>query len=110
MVWGMALPNSFGQFFPDGYYVGWKEELVEYFENKMPAEDKARFDPPNTALHVYHVSEKFTNKPGFKRPGFPPFDPVAVHEAPKRFEAEKNMCRLVLSSSSQVASLPSMGR
>ncbi|MEQ1650658.1 MAG: DUF1629 domain-containing protein [Hyphomicrobiaceae bacterium] len=90
----MALPNSFGQFFPDGNYVGWDEELAEYFDHKMPADQKALFERPGHSSYARHVSEKFTNEPGLKRPGFPSFGPIAAHEAPKRFEAEKKYASL----------------
>jgi hypothetical protein len=94
MVWGMALPSSFGQFFPDGNYVGWDEELAAYFDDKMPADQKALFERPSHTSYARHVSEKFTSEPGLKRPGFPPFGPIVAHEAPKRFEAEKQYASL----------------
>ena len=35
MVWGLSMPSSFGDFFPQGNYVGWDEELTRYFNEEM---------------------------------------------------------------------------
>ena len=37
MVWGMALPGSFGDFWPGGDYAGWDDELTEYFLSQRGA-------------------------------------------------------------------------
>ena len=94
MAWGLALPGRFGEFFPDGEYVGWDEVLAEYFDNEMAAEQKALFDRPGHSSYAFHVAEKFTSEPGLKRSGYPPFGPIAVHEAPKRFETDKKYTSL----------------
>jgi hypothetical protein len=94
MVWGMASPGRFGDFFPDGDYVGWKEELVAYFNNRMPTEKKALFDPPHVASYIYYAAENLISEPGLKRPDLPPFSPIAAHEAPKRFVTEKQYASL----------------
>lgn len=90
MVWGMALPGSFGEFFPDGDFVGWKEELTEYFNKKMPVERKALFQ----SSYAYYASLNLTNEPGLKYPDLPPFGPIAAHETPKRFETVKKYASL----------------
>ncbi|MFM9942368.1 MAG: imm11 family protein [Hyphomicrobiaceae bacterium] len=88
MVWGMALPGKFGEFFPDGNYVGWKDELTAYFDNQMSAERKALFEPPIAAQYIYYAAMNLITEPGLKHEGIPPFGPIAAHEAPKRFECE----------------------
>lgn len=93
MVWGMALPGSFGDFFPDGAYVGWKEARTEYFYNRMPADQRAIFND-DVSTYRYYVAENFINEPGLKRPDLPPFGPIAAHEAPKRFETIKSYASL----------------
>lgn len=96
MVWGMPLPGNFGDFFPDGDYVGWDEELDGYFNNKMPAEQKRFFDHPPPSYN-YYVAQKLISEPGVKHPGMPdqpPFGPIAPHEAPKRFETVKKYASL----------------
>ena len=94
MVWGMALPSGFGDFFPGGNYVGWEEELTQYFREKMPAEQKALF-ADDVSSYRYYVAENFINEPGVKlNSDLPPFGPIAAHEAPKCFETEKRYSSL----------------
>lgn len=92
MVWGMVSPSTFGDFFPDGDYVGWEEDLSDFFDNTMPAEQKVLFD--DVSLYIFYVSQNFKNEPGVRRSGLPPFGPIAAHEAPKRFETEKSYSSL----------------
>lgn len=40
MAWGMHEPSGFGEFFPDGGYVGWKEALNDYYQKEMSAAEK----------------------------------------------------------------------
>ena len=94
MVWGMALPRGFGDFFPGGNFVGWREELTQYFREKMPAEQKALF-ADDVSSYRYYVAENFTYEPGIKlNADLPPFGPIAAHEAPKCFETEKRYSSL----------------
>lgn len=93
MVWGMGLPSTFGQFFPNGEYVGWEDELTAYFNNEMPADQKARFS--DSSSYCYWAIENFVNEPGTRHgPDNQPFGPIAAHEAPKRFKTEKNYASL----------------
>lgn len=88
MVWGMALPGNFGHFWPSGEYIGWDEALTDYFNNAMPADEKALFS--HVSEYIYYASQKLKNPPGKKiRQSLPPFGPIAAHEAPKRFAAAK---------------------
>lgn len=87
-VWGVALPGTFGGFFPSGEYVGWDEQLTEYFDTKMPVERKALFDCLSS--YRYYVAENFNNEAGLERPQMPPFGSIVADEAPKRFKIEKN--------------------
>jgi hypothetical protein len=94
MVWGMAQPSNFGEFFPNGDYVGWNEDLTDYFNNKMPAEKKAVFDS-DVSDYIFYTSENIIQVPGL-RPNsqWPPFGSVAAHEVPKRFRTEKKVSSL----------------
>jgi hypothetical protein len=94
MAWGMALPGNFGEFFPDGDYVGWDEALAEYVNNHMPAEQKSLFQQTDSYSYNYYVAEKLVSEPGLKRPGMPPFGPIAAHEAPKCFKTVKKYASL----------------
>ena len=77
MVWGMNLPSTFGEFWPDGDFEGetesgtdgWFERLKTYFK-AQPSEEQRRLfnyggDQGNTA-HFYpsQVSHKFTSEIG----------------------------------------------
>jgi hypothetical protein len=90
MAWGLDLPCAFGQYFPDGNYVGRDEQLAANFD-KLPAEQKALYghDSVYGSSYSYYVYEKLTSAPGFQRPGLPPFGPIEAHEVPKRFETAK---------------------
>jgi hypothetical protein len=93
MVWGIASPSSFGVFFPRGDYIGWREGLLAYFENEMPAERKALFD--NALSYPYYVVNKFAKEPDKEGSSEqPPFSPVEPHEAPKRFTLRKKYSQL----------------
>ncbi len=89
MVWGMALPVDFGDFFPDGEYLGWREGLIDYYENKMSAEQQAQFLNPFT--YPFYVMFKFKQNPEWQgSEKFPPFSPIEPHERPTRFTLRKN--------------------
>ena len=93
MVWGMALPSSFGQFFPNGEYVGWSDELKQYFKNEMPAEQKALFKQDGWFYPSYAMS-KFVHDPNEQMSDYPPFTPIDPHEAPKKFVLQKTYTSL----------------
>jgi len=89
----MALPSKFGEFWPDGNYVGWDEDLTAFFNNEMPADEKAQFD--HVSSYIYFVSQKLITEPGCKpSPDYPPVGSVAAHEAPKRFKTTKSYSSL----------------
>lgn len=89
MVWGMPSPGSFGKFFPGGEYAGWHEDLIDYFKNEMPADQKALFR--SAGAYPSYVSKKFVDDPAAWQGSSkqPPFSPVEPHEAPKRFVLKK---------------------
>lgn len=92
MVWGMVSPRGLGDYFPDGDYVGWREERADYFDNKMPAEQKAQFE--DVSSYRYYAAENLINEPGLQRPNWPPFGPVTADEAPKQFKTVKKYASL----------------
>jgi hypothetical protein len=93
MVWGMALPGSFGPFFPNGDYVGWHDDLKNYFKNEMPNEEKALF-VENGWFYASYAMSKFAHDPGKQMPDYPPFTPIEPHEAPNRFVLQKKYLSL----------------
>jgi hypothetical protein len=94
MVWGLKMPSGFGDYFPEpgAGHVGWRESLTKYFNEAMPAEEKALLlDQPGSAVgsYVYFVSTKFYGEPGRSWGGRPPITPVAEHEWPMWYETKK---------------------
>jgi len=88
MVWGVSEPSSFGDFFPNGEFVGWKEEIKRYFDEKMSAEQRAAFDNWDVSYRG-EVSRKFTEDRG----------PLEPHERPLEFrmrDARKSLGSLIL--------------
>jgi hypothetical protein len=63
MVWALVEPGSFGDFFPNGDYFGWEEELKRYFDEEMSAEQMAAFDN-RFVSYMGRVVRKFTEDRG----------------------------------------------
>ena len=78
MVWGLRFESSFGQFFPDGDYVGWDKSLVEGFKTKL-TEAEQQAQKASETSYVYKVRQKFTRDLG----------PVADHEWPAEFRIRR---------------------
>ncbi|TAH54565.1 MAG: hypothetical protein EWM48_10855 [Sphaerochaeta sp.] len=88
MVWGLVDPVNFGDFFPNGDYVGWKEEIKRFFDEEMSAEQRAAFDN-RYVRYIGEVARKFTEDRG-------PLDP---HERPSEFrmmDARKSLASFLL--------------
>ena len=105
MVWGMSLPSSFGQFWPEGGFEGeidgrpksgWSERLKTYFQGQTPEVQKELFDwddqGSGNRAHSYprYVSDKFINEVGTRENShMPPFTPIKPHEPPLSFDIER---------------------
>ena len=103
MVWGMALPKSFGEFWPDGFFEmdrksrqdGWYQRLTDYYKAQTPDEQKRLFDykgDPGNAAHSYGTfpSYKLTSEPGTGGDGnSPPYGKLEPYEPPHSFDAVK---------------------
>jgi hypothetical protein len=101
MVWGMNMPSSFGEFWPNGDFEGdpldwdsdgWGPRLKAYYAEQPPEVQKALFDYQNQqrgAAHSYpyYVSQKFINEIGAMiGPDRPPLSPIKDHEPPRYFQ------------------------
>ena len=75
MVWGIEMPGSFGDFFPDGEYVGYDERLKAYYDNEMSDAEKAAMGMQDRLL-LSRFSTKFTADKG----------PLKPHDCPKEFK------------------------
>jgi hypothetical protein len=84
----LVEPGSFGDFFPNGDYVGWEEEIKRYFDEEMSAEQRAAFDNWYVR-YMGQVARKFTEDMG----------PLEPHERPSEFrmmDARKSLGSLIL--------------
>jgi hypothetical protein len=106
MVWGMALPNNYGEFWPGGgggfeydrktQDDGWFDRLRAYYKEQTPEEQKRLFDfkgDPGHAAHFYGTfpAYKFNSEPGsVDRNGFePPYGPIEPHEIPRSYDSTR---------------------
>jgi hypothetical protein len=74
MVWAWVDPSSFGDYFPNGDFVGWEERIKRYFDEEMSAEQRAAFDNWDVAYRG-EVARKFSEDLG----------PLEPHERPAEF-------------------------
>lgn len=62
MTWAVVSPSGFGDFFLEGDFVGWKEQIQDVFD-KMPEIERALYGNRSILL-AYAASEKFTHDHG----------------------------------------------
>ncbi|SDE89255.1 hypothetical protein SAMN05216337_103849 [Bradyrhizobium brasilense] len=67
MVWGWYERSQFGDFFPNGDYVGWEEGLKQYFDEQMSAEQRAALNDWHVA-YIGEVARKFREDRGLLEP------------------------------------------
>jgi len=92
MVWGLKLPSDFGPFFPDGDFVGYREQLDAMFD-AMSAEEQAYYGNSKPAYRL-HVSQCFTYEHGTMHGEQRVFRPVAEHEWPREFQIRRRYRKL----------------
>lgn len=97
MVWGMTLPEGFGEFSPMGDLENddWASRLNRNYWALGPDEKKAIYDfreggPP----YAYFVSAKFKNEIGTSIAGSQPLTPIQAHEAPQSLDTRKGYASL----------------
>ncbi|MDX8350915.1 imm11 family protein [Cognatiyoonia sp. IB215182] len=78
MAWGMHEPSRFGEFFPDGDYVGREEALREYYNQMSEEEKKLRGMVKRFSLTGF--SKKYTRD----------FGPMTDAECPNEFLTVKS--------------------
>lgn len=80
MTWGVSIEPQFGQFFPNGEWVGWRAERIKYFEDLMPDAEKETLDPENMLnSYLATVSGKFSRDMGA----------ILDHEWPQTFRTDR---------------------
>lgn len=87
MVWGLELPYGFGTFFPEGDFVGYRDQLDAAFD-AMSAEEQDYFGNLKPAYRL-HVSQCFTFEQGTMHGEQRVFRPVAEHEWPSEFKMKR---------------------
>lgn len=87
MVWGLELPYGFGTFFPEGDFVGYRDQLDAAFD-AMSAEEQAYYGNLKPAYR-FHVSQCFTFEHGTMHGEQCVFRPVAEHEWPSEFKMKR---------------------
>jgi hypothetical protein len=104
MVWGMSMPNNYGEFWPSGDYEKdpktregcWYDRLTAYYRKQTPEEQKRLFDykgdPVNTA-HFYGTfpAYKLKTEPGsFNNNRLEPaYGPLEQHEVPRSWDTRR---------------------
>ncbi|AUQ65764.1 imm11 family protein [Phaeobacter inhibens] len=63
MVWCLMKPQGFGDYWPDGEFVGWKEPLKKYYDNEMPHEKKVAMGMTKR-IYYSEFSKKFSKDLG----------------------------------------------
>lgn len=96
MVWGMPLPpGPYGAYegLVDAYGDGWRHRLRKYYDEQMPAEQKALHEGSyGGASHSYpfFAMRKFVDEPGTPDgPDRLPLTPIEEHEPPRSFQLQK---------------------
>lgn len=92
MVWGLELPYGFGTFFPEGDFVGYRDQLDAAFD-AMSAEEQDYFGNLKPAYRL-HVSQCFTFEHGTMHGEKRVFRPVAEYEWPGEFQMKRRYQKL----------------
>jgi hypothetical protein len=108
MVWGMSIPSSFGDFWPEGEFEGldknfnelWRQRLDRYYQSLPLDEQKALFDYSkggDVTQYPTYVSQKFKNEIGTRPDDFremAPLNSFKPHEPPQSFVTSKGYTSL----------------
>ncbi len=93
MAWGVIDPSDYGDFFPQGDYVGWKEKLKAHWDNAVSTETKDCFIKESAREGLLHmlsafafVGYKFVSEQGQRKSsGSRHSSSIAQHEWPQEF-------------------------
>ena len=109
MVWGMSLPSSFGDYWPEGRFEAdpqqprspdWGDRLREYYFSQPPDVQRELYDHRGddslaASSYPYFVSLKFVTEQGVSiNAEMPPITPVKPHEPPRFYQTWKNQKNL----------------
>jgi hypothetical protein len=109
MVWGMSLPSTFGEFWPDGSFEGvdkndidlWLERLRLHYLEQTAEEQRRLFDHGDKHVghgagnYPFYAANKFKWELGHRSsPEDPPISAIEPHEPPHSFVTNKTYQRL----------------
>ena len=87
MVWGVDLPSSFGDYFPDGTFAGWEDRLRQYFREEMFRKNQEHFRSDGD--YSGQIIEAFIKETGVPRKYDPTLRLPKLHEFPAEFQVQK---------------------
>lgn len=104
MVWGMSIPSSFGDYWPEGDFEsldprgkgGWRDRLNRYYQSQSPEVQSALYDYTqggDIASYPTYVTSKFTQELGVRPTQFPelaPLNSIKDHEPPQCYITAKS--------------------
>ncbi|MEP5759953.1 MAG: DUF1629 domain-containing protein [Litoreibacter sp.] len=85
MAWGINFEPTFGQFYPDGEFAGWQDQIDAHFNLGLTEEELVGVNP-NNPINSYRtkVAKKFIKDSG----------PIAEHEWPTEYRTVRIPKRL----------------
>lgn len=89
MVWCIGEPKRFGEFFLDGNYVGFKEQLKESLQNHVSQGDQEKYGIAMLPSYGLHVSFKFTGITSHEIDHPRAMPPLMDYEQPQIFAIEQ---------------------
>lgn len=104
MVWGMSIPSTFGDYWPEGDFEsidppgkgGWRNRLDRYYQSQSPEVQKTLYDYAqggDIASYPTYVTSKFTQELGVRPIHFPelaPLNSIKDHEPPQSYITAKS--------------------
>ena len=92
MVWALVNPGGFGDFWPLGTFIGWREKVEQYFDAKMPEEIKSQY---RNGFGLVPTIYKFTYEQGTPTGrDVPPVGPLHEDEWPDEYNCANRQSSL----------------
>lgn len=96
MAWALIKPTGYGEYFPDGGvgrgldpYIGWKEQIKNYYDNEMSGEEKRELGMEER-ISYWEFSRKNSEDKGPMKP----FEQQKEYRAVKTFKTSSSLINL----------------